>query len=594
MSRMDLFKDALTSAVDRAARSFDETLESQLSEGRQRIADTAESLRHELTGALLEDSAFQELIAPAPAPPPATNAGAAGTILDAASKIDEAGDQGSVLVALLEGARAYCGRSLFILAQADGLEIWSGDGFGDDDSLVGKALGYDSSPWRRLRNASGVVHLDADDCRAAASDLGTDAADEAICVPFTLRDRLGGFVYADRSGDDARLDSSALRLLTHVAALSLETLAIRSQGVSPTLRDDADDQDALPLYLASGADEAAVADSAPETVTDDARPNADESESAFGGDPADSGTADHGEADHGEADDAMVENAATMAVTAVDLPAESADDDDDLGTVADVPATTVRPPAEELFGEETVTEQIQVDASFPNISADREVRTEVERDGDTLELEPIDPALMPGPDREHASSAASDSTVETGEFELDDPRFAKTAEPESAEPEAAGGMPAQEAGDAGISEDQTVMSQRGAVYRPPAQPAADAPSPNDSGEPSRKGTQVEPPSDLSGPGSAFLAGGSDGDEALREEARRLARLLVSEIKLYNEDRLEEGRREGSIYKRLKEDIDRSRKMYHERIDPRLEDADTFFYQELVDRLAGGNADLLGM
>ncbi|MEM6797829.1 MAG: hypothetical protein AAF725_27925, partial [Acidobacteriota bacterium] len=84
------------------------------------------------------------------------------------------------------------------------------------------------------------------------------------------------------------------------------------------------------------------------------------------------------------------------------------------------------------------------------------------------------------------------------------------------------------------------------------------------------------------------------DAALHEEARRLARLLVSEIKLYNEEIIEEGRRTGNIYDRLKDDIDRSRQMYEERIDPRLADQEDYFYQELVQRLAGGDRNLLGM
>ena len=114
-------------------------------------------------------------------------------------------------------------------------------------------------------------------------------------------------------------------------------------------------------------------------------------------------------------------------------------------------------------------------------------------------------------------------------------------------------------------------------------------------------TEVRPPDDLQGPGLAFAgkaaaeAASSDipaGEEALHEEARRLARLLVSEIKLYNEEVIEEGRMAGNIYSRLKEDIDRSRQMYSERIDPRIKE--DYFHQELVQRLAGGNVKLLGV
>ena len=51
-------------------------------------------------------------------------------------------------------------------------------------------------------------------------------------------------------------------------------------------------------------------------------------------------------------------------------------------------------------------------------------------------------------------------------------------------------------------------------------------------------------------------------------------------------------RAGNIYSRLKEDIDRSRQMYTERIDPRIKE--DYFHQELVQRLAGGDPNLLGM
>jgi len=86
----------------------------------------------------------------------------------------------------------------------------------------------------------------------------------------------------------------------------------------------------------------------------------------------------------------------------------------------------------------------------------------------------------------------------------------------------------------------------------------------------------------------------DRDEALHEEARRLARLLVSEIKLDNEERVEEGRRNRDIYERLKEDIDRSRVMYEARVEPRIVRSTDYFYQELVRILAAGDARALGI
>jgi hypothetical protein len=86
---------------------------------------------------------------------------------------------------------------------------------------------------------------------------------------------------------------------------------------------------------------------------------------------------------------------------------------------------------------------------------------------------------------------------------------------------------------------------------------------------------------------------SEGDER-REEARRFAKLLVSEIKLYNERAVQEGREKGNLYQRLKEDIDRSRQMYDERIPEDVRSSTNFFHEELIRTLADGRAEALGI
>ncbi len=84
------------------------------------------------------------------------------------------------------------------------------------------------------------------------------------------------------------------------------------------------------------------------------------------------------------------------------------------------------------------------------------------------------------------------------------------------------------------------------------------------------------------------------EAALHEEARRLARLVVSELKLYNEAEVEEGRRRRDLYERLKEDIDRSRQIYEKRVAPRILESTNYFYQELVRILAAGDPKALGI
>jgi len=79
-----------------------------------------------------------------------------------------------------------------------------------------------------------------------------------------------------------------------------------------------------------------------------------------------------------------------------------------------------------------------------------------------------------------------------------------------------------------------------------------------------------------------------------EEAKRFARLLVSEIVLYNEKDIEEGRRSKDLYERLKEDIDRSRQMYLQRVAQGLTNGPDYFRQELVRSLAAGDESALNL
>jgi hypothetical protein len=85
----------------------------------------------------------------------------------------------------------------------------------------------------------------------------------------------------------------------------------------------------------------------------------------------------------------------------------------------------------------------------------------------------------------------------------------------------------------------------------------------------------------------------DEDQKAHNDARRFARLLVSEIKLYNEQKVIDGRRSRDLYDRLKDDIDRSRQMYEKRVAPLVAAKFDYFYDELVNVLGEGDASKLG-
>ena len=87
------------------------------------------------------------------------------------------------------------------------------------------------------------------------------------------------------------------------------------------------------------------------------------------------------------------------------------------------------------------------------------------------------------------------------------------------------------------------------------------------------------------------AGDTSEDETTA--ARRFARLLVSEIKLYNEGAVRVGRERRDLLQRLGEEIDRARRLYEERVPATVPSRAQYFHNELVQTLAGGDAALLG-
>ncbi|HEX6648267.1 MAG TPA: hypothetical protein VF075_01965 [Pyrinomonadaceae bacterium] len=99
----------------------------------------------------------------------------------------------------------------------------------------------------------------------------------------------------------------------------------------------------------------------------------------------------------------------------------------------------------------------------------------------------------------------------------------------------------------------------------------------------RYGQDTELPVEVSG----------DEERRLHNDARRFARLLISEIKLYNEQKVAEGRSEHDLYDRLREYIDRSREMYDKRVKAEVASRYDYFHGELVNTLAEGDASKLG-
>jgi hypothetical protein len=96
-----------------------------------------------------------------------------------------------------------------------------------------------------------------------------------------------------------------------------------------------------------------------------------------------------------------------------------------------------------------------------------------------------------------------------------------------------------------------------------------------------------------GQGTAPAPGNRTAQVEDGNSARRYARLLVSEIKLYNEAAVRMGRQKRDLLSRLKPEIERARRLYEQRISSSIDSRGTLFQQELVQTLADGDPALLG-
>ena len=86
---------------------------------------------------------------------------------------------------------------------------------------------------------------------------------------------------------------------------------------------------------------------------------------------------------------------------------------------------------------------------------------------------------------------------------------------------------------------------------------------------------------------------SDGSSADEDAAaRRYAKLLVSEIKLYHEPEVLAGQRERDLATRLGGEIARARVLYEQRVPAPIREQTDYFRDELVRTLANGDSTLL--
>jgi len=88
----------------------------------------------------------------------------------------------------------------------------------------------------------------------------------------------------------------------------------------------------------------------------------------------------------------------------------------------------------------------------------------------------------------------------------------------------------------------------------------------------------------------FFSKGKGGQNNSEADAKRLARLLVSEIKLYNADKVQRGLQNKNLSDSLRGEIDEARRIYKKQITNA--DLESYFDDAVIEILADGDKSKL--
>jgi hypothetical protein len=134
-----------------------------------------------------------------------------------------------------------------------------------------------------------------------------------------------------------------------------------------------------------------------------------------------------------------------------------------------------------------------------------------------------------------------------------------------------------------------------ASHAPKHIPARAIPEPEPVAELVEVATAAHSPSAGAAPAAAAdpFAGLTSEDADTHRKAQRFARLLVDEIKLYNQAKVAEGRKHKDLYDRMKDDIEKSRSTYQKRYGSTIANAGNYFQLELVRSLAEDDLSIMG-
>jgi hypothetical protein len=516
----------------------------------------------------------------------------------ATAEIDRQRTQSGVLTALLDAAALFIPRAALFVVRGDRAVGWKARGVMDDaigalslpldqTSIVGEAI---------IKEQSIIADQNApDEYRALLSDPNQNPMVRSLAVPLVIRDKAAAALYADVDNDD-EFDVQPLEALVRVAGLAIELLPLR-RGIEPT------PAEVMPPRVFT---------SRPRVTTEIGKIAPPLSVALVKTTPE---VAPERTAEPEPAEEASVEEAleaapvgpATIEAPSIDVapigatPVEASEDEE--VSAAETSSTEREDIEEELAEESPSTADLPPASDLPS-----EWRNEPPS-APTRELNAAPTANLS--ESEFARQATDPFEVpETSRLGLPEaeeipppppaPRIRSEFEPHflSGESEAEAAQAGKEYASA-LTDEDVIESEReeepGEITEETTEEVIEdvlEASPAERLEEISEET-TEEVIEESIEEEAPVSPHPPASRSDHNDARRYARFLVAEIKLYNSAKVAEGLRRGDLFDRLREEIERNRQLYDRHVSVQVTSEFDYFYDELVQSLAEGEADKLG-
>lgn len=476
---------------------------------------------------------------------------------DAIKEISSKTSQSEILKSLVEAAANFTPRGAFFIVKNDHFVGWRAfgkEGFADEATV--RSIQFPTSADCVLTDAvmslstMTAAHGGHADDGLFLEPLEYGRPDRMYAIPLTARGRGVAVLYADYGSEGVKLNAEALETLVRVAGLTVELAAsAQPSSVQPTVTEQVSVSEPTPSVAENFSDtytdetEISNGTSVPEIVDDEVR--AEEFQAVSEIESVDEGSVQ----DEPEIE-AVEEYTGVVSVEEPEFgEAAVITDDEQISDIGSIDNETPEVDAAEVE-EITYFEPIdEFEVSEPEVTESKVVEPEV-----------IAPAF-------------SETNRDEGSI-FNNPFEAVAEEPER--------VLGKEVPDDFVSQPEISNgASNGTGKHAPTEPLAEV-AVAQTARTSYRDRNVDLPIEV-----------ADDERRLHNDARRFARLLVSEIKLYNEQKVTDGRESGDLYDRLREAIDRSRDMYDKRVQEPVAERFDYFHYELVNSLADGEDVKLG-